>query len=317
MVRDDPSEWQTMRFTLGRHPAVSLSAARAKARDTIAAANAGLDPRRLEEQRRDQHDAEARNTFGLLARSSWRSTCAGICVHQQLESMSVSCSVRIRRRGLLGRSHRSRSVTCLSLERVDTRGSKSASSLPLAYLRKFFNWCADRQAIDFAPTVRMKRVPLRARDRVLKEDELRLVLKAFDEEGGLFGPMFKLLLLTGQRRGEVAGMRWDELRDLQTSVALWEIPGSRTKNHLAHHVPLSPQAAAIILATPRIGPFVFSSTGDTPVSGFSKAKARIDQWLAKHVADLGTRRLAPWSLHDLRRTMVTMANDRWALRPTS
>ena len=215
-----------MRFTLGRHPAVSLSAARAKARDTIAAANAGLDPRRLEEQRRDQHDAEARNTFGLLAEEFMAKH-----VRRHLRPSTAREYERI----LFGADTKAwppRPISSIQkrdvlelLERVDTRGSKSASSLSLAYLRKFFNWCADREAIDFAPTVRMKRVPLRARDRVLKEDELRLVLKAFDDEGGLFGPLFKLLLLTGQRRGEVAGMRWDELRDLQTSDALWEIPG--------------------------------------------------------------------------------------------
>ena len=305
-----------MRFTLGRHPAVSLSAARAKARDTIAAANAGLDPRRLEEQRRDLHDAEARNTFGLLAEEFMTKH-----VRQHLRPSTAREYERI----LFGadtKAWRPRPISSIQkrdvlelLERVDTRGSKSASSLSLAYLRKFFNWCADREAIAFAPTVRMKRVPLRARDRVLKEDELRLILKAFDHEGGLFGPLFKLLLLTGQRRGEVAGLRWDELRDLQTSDALWKIPGNRTKNHLAHHVPLSPQAVAIIVATPPIGPFVFSSTGDTPVSGFSKAKARIDQWLAQQVAELGTREIAPWSLHDLRRTMVTMANDRLSVAP--
>ena len=110
------------------------------------------------------------------------------------------------------------------LDAIQKRGAKSASALALAYLRKFFNWCADRDLIASSPTTRIRRPPLRSRDRVLSECELQLVWEAFEAEKGLFGPLFKLLLLTGQRRGEVAGMRWEEVRDLTTPDALWEIP---------------------------------------------------------------------------------------------
>ena len=67
-------------------------------------------------------------------------------------------------------------------------------------------------------------------DRVLSEEELAYVIRAIEEEQSVFGPLFMILLMTGQRRGEVAGMRWSEIRDFDTGEALWEIPAERTKN---------------------------------------------------------------------------------------
>ena len=95
----------------------------------------------------------------------------------------------------------------------------------------------------------------------------------------------------------------------------WELPGSRTKNHKAHVVALSPQAAEIIRAVPRVGALVFSTTGKTPLSGFSKAKGRIDHWIAERMATAGAQPMRQWSLHDLRRTMVTMMNEQLSVVP--
>ncbi|WP_417798984.1 hypothetical protein [Terasakiella pusilla] len=74
----------------------------------------------------------------------------------------------------------------------------------------------------------------------MTEEECKLVWAAFDAEGGPFGDLFKLLLLTGQRRSEVGGMTWDELRDLDGENPTWEIPSHRTKNKRPYIVPLSP-----------------------------------------------------------------------------
>ena len=93
------------------------------------------------------------------------------------------------------------------LENIQGRGSKSASSLTLAYLSKFFNWCVDRDIDRGRPDQSDSTDSLRSRERVLIESELALVWQAFEEEGGVFGPLFKVLLLTGQRgRG-----RWHEM----------------------------------------------------------------------------------------------------------
>src|SRR5918994_1565390 len=90
--------------------------------------------------------------------------------------------------------------------------------------------------------------PKTLRERVLTPEELIWVWTAPDCFPGVFGPLFKVLLLTGQRRGEVAGMRWSELRSLGTDEAVWDLPASRTKNGQPHLVPLAPEVQAILMA---------------------------------------------------------------------
>ncbi|WP_158497289.1 site-specific integrase [Methylocystis sp. ATCC 49242] len=113
-----------------------------------------------------------------------------------------------------------------------------------------------------------------------------------------------MLALTGQRRSEVAGMTW---ADVDLASALWTIPAARSKNGLEHRVPLSPQALQIIAALPRFGGgqgFLFSS-GDTPPSGFSRAKRRLDDALAAMAKASGDDAMPPFALHDLRRTALS------------
>jgi integrase len=114
---------------------------------------------------------------------------------------------------------------------------------------------------------------------------------------GRFGPFAKLLLLTGQRRTEVAGMTWTEL-DLDK--ALWMLPGTRTKNGRPHEVPLSEAALAILKALPRLGPYVVSTDGSKPLGGYSRGKALIDK--AIRYANL---HISHWTFHDLRRTAAS------------
>jgi integrase len=107
-----------------------------------------------------------------------------------------------------------------------------------------------------------------------------------------FGPMFQLLILTGARRDEIAGLRWSEIKD--DTIILGR---ERTKSDQAHSIPLAPLALDVIKALPRIADsdFVFTTHGRKPVSGFSKIKKQID----------GTTKIPPWRVHDLRRTVAT------------
>ena len=114
--------------------------------------------------------------------------------------------------------------------------------------------------------------------------------------GWPFGPLVQLLILTGQRLGEVAEMTWGEI-DL--AGKMWTLPKERCKNGRAHQVPLSPQALAILESLPRVDSergLVFTTNGKTPISGFSKARARLGAALpdAPH-----------WTFHDLRRSAAT------------
>jgi integrase len=111
----------------------------------------------------------------------------------------------------------------------------------------------------------------------------------------------QLLALTGQRRSEVFEATWDEI-NLET--ATWVIRSARSKNGMEHLVPLSEPALEILHGLPRIkgSRFIFTTTGTSPASGISKAKARLDQLIT--VAN-GGRAIPDWRLHDLRRTFVS------------
>ncbi|WP_051134337.1 site-specific integrase [Methylocystis sp. ATCC 49242] len=179
------------------------------------------------------------------------------------------------------------------------------SNRVLAAFRKLCGWAVERDIIVASPCDKLKPVAAEnSRDRVLSDDELAAVWRAVDGLGFPFGPMFQLLALTGQRRSEVAGMTWAEV-DLAS--ALWTIPAARSKNGLEHRVPLSPQAVKIIAALPRFAGgqgFLFSS-GDTPPSGFSRAKRRLDDALSTMAKASGDDGMPPFALHDLRRTAVS------------
>jgi len=202
------------------------------------------------------------------------------------------------------------------IEKIEGRGSPGAASRSLAYLGKFFNWCAERDIIEIVPTDRIRAShPPTKRDRVLSNEELSYIIPAIEKEQSVFGPLFIILLMTGQRRDEVAGMRWSEIKDFDTGQALWEIPSTRTKNKQVHLVPLSMPVCEVLRTLPHTGDLVFTTTGETPVSGFSKAKARLNARVTELREEDGLEGIPPWTLHDMRRTMVTVMNEELGVPP--
>jgi integrase len=186
------------------------------------------------------------------------------------------------------------------IDRVADRGARIHANRVLAAVRVLFNWVLSRGVIDASPAAGVKTPGAETvRERVLAEDELRAVWHAADTTAFPFGPFFKLLILTAQRRDEVAGMRWSEIDE---SRALWTIPGERAKNRRAHEVPLSASALDILRAIPRLGgcDLVFSTNERTAISGFSKAKARLDRGSGVGLSDRDG-----WRLHDIRRSVTT------------
>ena len=178
-------------------------------------------------------------------------------------------------------------------------------------LRPLFGWAFASGAIQSNPMMGLPcPKPVEARDRVISDEEIRAFWQAATELGWPFENVFKVLLLTGQRREEVAGMRW---REVDLDAGQWTIAKERCKNGKAHTVDLHPEAVALLDpigddAAPRPmpggegdGDFVFSTTGRTPVSGFSKAKARIDVRMQSILGD----KFQPWRTHDLRRTAAS------------
>ena len=201
---------------------------------------------------------------------------------------------------------------------VDTVAARAPvmAARTLSHIHRFMGWCIERGFIEINPAkgIKSPETPT-SRERVLDDDELAEVWKAAEAVGWPWEGLVKLLTLTAQRRGEVTGMRWDEVEG-----STWSIPGSRTKNKRSHKVPLTPTAAAVIEAQPKQGtkkgecPFVFTTNAETHVSGLSSGKRRIDKTI------LGARREAArkrgddpakvkpmphWTYHDLRRTVTT------------
>ena len=182
-----------------------------------------------------------------------------------------------------------------------------------ATLRKLFRWAVDRGDISLSPMADMKAPASVSRDRVLSDQELVACWQAADAEGAPFGHIVQLLIATGQRREEVVAMDWSEI---EFDDASWVIPAERSKNGIAHIVPLNAQALAVLEvlgAKNRRRGLVFTTTGKTAVSGISKFKRRLDDamldLLAETAAEAGLAadevKLAPWRLHDIRRTVAT------------
>jgi integrase len=176
---------------------------------------------------------------------------------------------------------------------AEARGPEARNNI-LVTLKSFFGWCADadQDYVEASPVFTFTIRQQDSRDRALKDYEVAVFWKGCDELGPIFGPMFQLLLLTGARRDEVAGMRWSEING-----NVWTIPGERTKNSQPFDVYLTKKALAVLATMPRMdgSPFVFTISGETYSTGYSKAKAALDK-------------LAPlpaYTLHDLRRTFAT------------
>jgi integrase len=192
------------------------------------------------------------------------------------------------------------------LDAIADRGSPIAANRVLAQLKVMCKWAVGRGIISASPCDGVSAPSSergRARERVLSDDELRIVWKAADSIGWPFGPIVRLLILTGARRDEVAQMEW---REVDFDRALWTLPASRSKNRREHAIPLSDQALALLRSLPRIerSGFVFTTNARTPVSGFSKAKPALDRAMAE-LAGEGASPIPAWVLHDLRRTVAT------------
>lgn len=191
---------------------------------------------------------------------------------------------------------RRRDIIALIESIAGERGGYMANRT-LGALSKIFNWLVARDVLEASPCTGVEPPHKEiARDRILSDDEVIPLWRACDDPiHGIFGPLFKLLLLTGQRRGEVAGMRWSEL---DPDLTLWTLPAERTKNGHRHEVPLSTQARELIKAMPRIAgsDFIFTVDGRKPIIGFGRAKRRL-------AAAIGLD--TEFRLHDLRRTAAS------------
>jgi integrase len=199
------------------------------------------------------------------------------------------------------------------IDGIADRGAVTAARRCHAHLHRLFRWSAGRGIIETSPMAYLPKPGAEVkRKRVLNDDELHLVWDAAQQIGWPMGSGIQLLILTCARREEIGALRWQEVNRARNEIHL---EGERTKNGEDHTIPLSVAAQDLIDTVPRVAgsPFVFTTTGNTPISGWSRAKKNIDEILLAR-AQLAARdrgenpdkvNLAQWRIHDLRRTAAT------------
>jgi integrase len=188
----------------------------------------------------------------------------------------------------------------------------------LTNLKTFFGWCVKNDMLTSSPVAALDAVAEEhSRERTLTDAEIVALWKAASTDGYPFGRLMQMLLLTGARRDEMRDAPRSEL-EMAASVKLpngtlwqgplWTLPAVRAKNNREHLVPLSPMAMEIMQSLPRIGKseLLFTTTGDTPISGLSKAKERLDKAMRAELRKSDPNHVwKNWTPHDLRRTFYT------------
>jgi integrase len=305
------------KFTLGAYPSLDLAAARKQAQKVLGDIAAGKDPAAIKKASRASMAADRAWQIDRVDRvvalfveryakpktRDWRET-------ERMLTKEVAARWEGARLSQITRAH-----VHEMLDEIVDRGAPIRANRVFAQVRKMCRWAISRGIIDRSPCEGLTRPSVETkRERVLSDNEIRLVWRAFDAVGWPFGAIGKLLLLTGARRDEVAKMRWSEI---EIASRTWTLPGDRTKNRRLHIIPLTDAAISILQCLPRIGErgpgFVFTTTGRTAVSGFSHAKRAIDAAMLEATrgeagAPCGKRDDGPaphWTVHDLRRTVAT------------
>ena len=305
--KGDPVIGQPLTLVAARQLAADLSRERARGRDVVA------DHKAEKHRRRAEVVERAANTFGQAAKDF-------IEGHAKTKTRQWQATARVLGfaatgeviRGSLADIWADRPVADIDghdiynvVEEARTRGvpgwamkkdgpSDSRARHLFSALSTMFTWLHRHRRVEANPCAGVHRPePGGSRDRVLTDAEIAKFWHAASAERHV-GSLLKLLLLTGARLNEAAGLRRSELSD---DGATWTLPAARSKNKRAHVVPLSAQARGLIAAVPNLGSdLLWTTTGTTPVSGWSKIKLRLDRAMVD---------VPPWRLHDLRRTCAT------------
>ena len=304
------------RVPLGACTAISLDAARKATASILGEVAQGRDPaaarKEVAADAKRKADHEALTLAALI--EQWEK----IRLADRRESYA-SEAVRALRFAFDGQLKRpaadlTRRIVVRVLDGLTKDGKAAMASRTAAYGRACYSWAIKRGSLTENPFANLPLAPVEKRDRVLSDDELRAIWLATAEPGS-FNAIVRALMLTGQRREEVAGMTWGELA---ADRSAWTLPAARAKNGVAHVVPLSAPMRDLIEAnypkakdddesktkgSGRVEPAKVAVSDDTHVfpgrsgafNGFGKAKAALDE--ACGVKD--------WRLHDLRRTLAT------------
>lgn len=318
----------TRRMNIGKHGVFTPDQARTRAEELAAIVKLGTDP---QQDARDKiaAKAEAKRQAETKARLDGELVFEKVAERwleeYELDHRAASVAqakVSVRKYltpKLRGKPmpHISKADLQSALDAIPAK-QKASRQQVFAYASILWRWALERGDIadNPVPSMAKPKVP-KARDRVLSDDELAAIWNATETMRAPLGAFYRLLMLTGQRREEVAAMTWAQV---DRAAALWTIPSDKAKNGVAHIVPLAPvvidELDRLALARqiaakaekpdakswPKVGP-VISIRGKVALSCFSQAKTALDGAVLKARKEAGA--LEPWRVHDLRRTLAT------------
>lgn len=282
------------RHTLGTWPAVGLAEARSLALEIEAEAAKGIDRVAIAEAKEAERNRIEATTFS---------------VQQVLDAYSDLHLSKLRRgderrRQLNAALQNHLGAAIAELSRTGMQAAIDAKAQEgrvvfanriKAALSAFTKWAWQRGYVDQDQGAGLlKAGPEKARERAPTVEEVQAIYQASFELGPLWGPVFRLLILTGQRRGEILSLEW---KQIDLDAATMTKPGSQTKNGKPHITHLSEPAIAELQALEQKSGLVFTTTGITPISGVTKAKRRLDELLGDNFEH--------WRIHDLRTALAT------------
>lgn len=340
--RVDPKSGRVnpVRRVIGEYGATEIAEARAKARHWLELAAKGIDPQdEVERERRAvtrQRQMEHENNFRAVAEAYVRHK-------RRAGRRRVDTDEREIKRHLVSRwgdmpiiEIARGDVVKMVNDLVDSGRVRTAHDM-LGHTRALFGWAIDQGSygLEHSPCDRMKPSRLigekKIRYRVLTDEELWAYWRATKRLGVILGPFYRVLLLTGQRLSEVAGIRRRELHPqlvkllraeapvdwakVPADVKVWTVPPERFKSNASHTVPLSDAACAELASLPLFsGEHLFTHThGKKPINGFGQSKAKLDRLMLRTLRALARKAgddpagvtLEHWVQHDLRRTVRT------------
>lgn len=307
---------QRTRVTLGSWPAMDVPAARKAAQDIKRKTEAGENPN--EAKRAARSHSTLRELLDIYSAAKLAQLRTGDQAKRAIDAALAKLMDRdpasITRREIAG-----------AIDKIATKAPTHANR-SLAYIKAFFNWAVGRGHLTASPAEGVSKPAAEvSRERTPTVGELVEIWGAAERLAYPFGYAVQLLISTAMRREEVTGMSVAELELAQDGEGVFTLPAGRSKNDRAIRVPLSPLARSVveramharpaIESTGKQSPLLFSTTGSTPASGWSKAKARLDGYIMEareaRAAEAGeeAEAMQPWRLHDLRRAFATAACD--------
>ena len=275
------------RLSLGRFPGMTLDEARNAWRAARLAVSKGESPAHIKPTAADTFAATAEE---WLQRDQAKNRSANevrrAIEHDVMPAWGERLIAMITRRDVLE-----------LIDAVADRGALTMARRLHSHLHRLFRWAVGRGILEVNPMADLPKPGAAVkRDRVLSDGELSAVWKAAEKTAWPFGPAIRLLILTAARREEIGALSWSEIRDNEI-----RIPGERSKTGEPRIIPLSPAAVELIGALPHTGDHVFTTNGTTAIGGWSKAR----RLLGTTAAEIHGSPLAPWRLHDIRRSVAT------------